>query len=397
MSEKLRVGIIGLGFGQAVTGPVFQAHPDTEVVAVAGTRAEKARDIAAKIGARRSYGSWRELLSSETLDILAIATPADVQVDILKEVLSQPQRPAVFAEKPLTVNWEQAEGLAKMFGRTPLSHSKESEGAGAASASNGKIKSPISSQVFFVDFEFPEIPEWREYKSRVQGTNPSTPKEAIFGPSSRIEVSWRMQNYANKHRLDNWKIRMGQGGGVLHAFGSHVFYNLEWFFAPIVRLKSTLSRATDDVRETYSRWNAEVEFSNGAKAKINVDSDDPNTKQHSFTLINGNDRLQLNNPTADYVNGFKVTLNGEPQTVGPRNLKPWQEPFAKVSDGRCYAASFLVDRFVERIKAENLGSGAQFTMGGSVEDPTLASGLRTQKLIEAAVSSHNHGGEWLNV
>ena len=58
---KIRVGVIGTGFGTIVHIPGFQSCPDTEVVAVGSARKERAEEAAASSAsptASPTIGRW---------------------------------------------------------------------------------------------------------------------------------------------------------------------------------------------------------------------------------------------------------------------------------------------------------------------------------------------------
>src|SRR5579859_1333404 len=113
MSQKalLRVGIIGIGFGQQVHLPAFRANPYCEVVAICASSQERAAAVAARHQISAAYGSWQKLIESPDIDVVSIATPPQLQAIILRACLDN-GKPA-FCEKPLAGNAEQARILAQ--------------------------------------------------------------------------------------------------------------------------------------------------------------------------------------------------------------------------------------------------------------------------------------------
>src|SRR5208282_5879774 len=196
--KKLKVAVIGAGFGQQVHVPVFQHLPDCEVVAMGSSNLQKASAVAQKLGLARAYGSWRELLDKEEVDILSIATLPGLQYEIAKAALQKSV--AVFCEKPLTLTKAQSQDLVTL----------------------GKTQGVPQ----MVDFEFAEIPVWRECLHHLQ--------KGAVGTLERLEVVWSVQTYANRHRTTSWKTNPAKGGGPLFAFASHTLFYLEWFAGPIV-------------------------------------------------------------------------------------------------------------------------------------------------------------------
>ncbi len=103
-----------------------------------------------------------------------------------------------------------------------------------------------------VNFEFCECDAWREVQADL--------KMDRIGPVSSVKVDWRVQTYANRNRLDNWKSHPEDGGGTLQAFVAHTFHTLELFVGPICRLKARLSKSGDDPRPGETEVELEATF-----------------------------------------------------------------------------------------------------------------------------------------
>ena len=70
--EKLKVAVIGVGYGQAHLA-AFDARGDVEIVAVVARRRENAEKVGARFGATLRTTSYREALNLDQLDAVAIA------------------------------------------------------------------------------------------------------------------------------------------------------------------------------------------------------------------------------------------------------------------------------------------------------------------------------------
>src|SRR5688572_3783958 len=88
----LRIGIVGAGFGSYGLRPAFQRDPRCVVTAMASH-------------------DWEELVRSDEIDAVAIATPPVFQPAIALAALSCGK--PVFAEKPIAANLADAEKLSK--------------------------------------------------------------------------------------------------------------------------------------------------------------------------------------------------------------------------------------------------------------------------------------------
>ena len=62
MAGKVRVAIVGLGFGAEFI-PIYQAHPDAEIVAVCRRNKAELEKAADKYGIAKRFTSYEELLA----------------------------------------------------------------------------------------------------------------------------------------------------------------------------------------------------------------------------------------------------------------------------------------------------------------------------------------------
>src|SRR3954453_10593535 len=107
--KPIRVGVVGIGFGQNVQVPAFRAHPGCEVVALCASRPDRAREVADRLGIPRAFGDWRAMLG-EDLDAVSLAVPPAVQYEIALAAVRSGR--AVFCDKPLTATLAQGRELA---------------------------------------------------------------------------------------------------------------------------------------------------------------------------------------------------------------------------------------------------------------------------------------------
>ena len=74
MTQPLRIGIVGLGFGAEFI-PIYQAHPAAEVVAVCQRSDEQLTKIADHFGVERRYTDYEDMLADADIDAVHINTP----------------------------------------------------------------------------------------------------------------------------------------------------------------------------------------------------------------------------------------------------------------------------------------------------------------------------------
>ena len=106
MSERMRAGVIGLGFlGSAYAG-FFHKHPGMEVVAVADIRPEVAERVAGEVGAE-AHRDYDEMLRRHALDLVAVATPDPFHRGPTVAALEAGVK-AIILEKPFATTLEDA-------------------------------------------------------------------------------------------------------------------------------------------------------------------------------------------------------------------------------------------------------------------------------------------------
>ncbi|MCG3211808.1 MAG: Inositol 2-dehydrogenase/D-chiro-inositol 3-dehydrogenase [Anaerolineae bacterium] len=74
MSKKVNVAIVGLGFGAEFI-PIYQKHPDAEMVAICQRNEENLNNIGNAFGVAKRYTSFEALLADKDVDAVHINSP----------------------------------------------------------------------------------------------------------------------------------------------------------------------------------------------------------------------------------------------------------------------------------------------------------------------------------
>lgn len=80
MSQKIRIGIVGLGFGAEFI-PIYQSHPEAELVAVARRSEKELHKVADHFGISGRYTSYDAMLRDPDIDAIHINTPIASHAD----------------------------------------------------------------------------------------------------------------------------------------------------------------------------------------------------------------------------------------------------------------------------------------------------------------------------
>ncbi|OAS23078.1 Gfo/Idh/MocA family protein [Paenibacillus oryzisoli] len=109
--NKLRVGIVGAGkIFEGSHAPAWAANPAVEIVAICDTYLPNAEEQANKLGVRRVYRDYKDMLEQEELDVVGVSTPNIYHSDISIAALERGLH--VFCEKPDAVSPEEAQKMA---------------------------------------------------------------------------------------------------------------------------------------------------------------------------------------------------------------------------------------------------------------------------------------------
>lgn len=331
----IRVGIVGIGFGQQVLVPAFLLVPKFRVTAVAASSAQRAERVRERFGLDVAYGDWRSLVDSNMVDAIAIAVPPALQPMVIRAGLDAGK--PIFCEKPVAVDVGNALVVCEQ-------------------ADSGDLPN-------MVDFWLPELPVWRQVGDFVHSGE--------IGPIRHISVQWSLETYDVRHQLHSWKRLPEQGGGVLNGFVSHVLHYLELLFGPIDGIGCMLDHAPDlsGWVETLALINGK--FVMGAPFSISACTHAVHGNGHRLEVHGRDGTLVLENSNHDHAHGFTIR-------IGDRHSGIWRVIVAPESsgdhsfDGRIVPVAALLCRFGEWIES------------GHASVPSLRQGLRVQTLLNVA-------------
>jgi predicted dehydrogenase len=337
------VGIVGCNYGKAVLVPAFRRDPRCEVVAMAGTDAGRTTALARAANVALGFGDWKSLVEDRAVAAVAIAVPPDLQPAIAEYALRLGK--PVFLEKPLAANLAGAQMILE---------------------SARKSRRPT-----IIDFNFPELSSWQRAKEILD--------QGEIGRLKNVVLSWNFENRATRLRLESWKTRGDNGGGLLGNFVSHCFYNLEWLCGPISGLTARMFALFDSKLDGSTAM--ALAFASGAGGSLQVSCASSLASGHHIELYGDHGTLVLSNPTADYFRGFELKLR---RYDGELNLIAVEGPEGdEFADSRIAPVSRLVRRFIDAYE------------GGGSPSPSVAQGYRVQCLIDAARRAHETG-RWID-
>jgi predicted dehydrogenase len=109
------IGCIGSGFIMADCHLVAYRQAGFNPVAIASRDIGHARAVAIRHSIGKVYVSYQELLADPEIQIVDVAVPPDVQLDVMREVVKHRDHiRGVLAQKPLAANYDQAKQIVQL-------------------------------------------------------------------------------------------------------------------------------------------------------------------------------------------------------------------------------------------------------------------------------------------
>ncbi|HTM58323.1 MAG TPA: Gfo/Idh/MocA family oxidoreductase [Candidatus Udaeobacter sp.] len=183
---RIRVVILGTGFGRTVQAPSFRRHPEFELVGISGASEEKTRRLAAELGIERWSADWRSLIADLRPDLVSVVTPVDLHYPMAIAALEGGSH--LLSEKPTALNRHQAAAI--------------------------RDRAAELGRVAAINHEFRFFPA-RQVALRLIG-------EGAIGTPRRLEIVGRYALWSTPgSRGMSWLSDRARGGGILGALGSH--------------------------------------------------------------------------------------------------------------------------------------------------------------------------------
>ncbi|MDQ7843500.1 MAG: Gfo/Idh/MocA family oxidoreductase [Armatimonadota bacterium] len=193
---RLRIGVIGTGFGSQVQIPAFRAHPRAAVVAVASATPGKAAAVARRFDIPYAFDRWEELIEAD-LDLVSV-TPQPVW-HYPMSLAAMDRGRHVLCEKPMAMNTAEAVEMLAHAERAGIIHA--------------------------IDHELRFNPNRRKIKTLIDDGFLGRPRHALITVVSG--------GRADPARPWTWWADASQGGGLLGAQASHQIDLLRFYLGEI--------------------------------------------------------------------------------------------------------------------------------------------------------------------
>ncbi|RSK26810.1 gfo/Idh/MocA family oxidoreductase [Bacillus sp. HMF5848] len=231
--SKIRVGIIGTGFGAKVHAPILKEFSEKfDVVAIASVARGDVNKAREDSGVEKVYTDWRTMLANEILDLVIVASAPYLHHDMVVEAFKRGCH--VLCEKPMSFNSEQAKAMIQARDE--------------------------ANKLGFITFEYRHLPARRKVRQIM--------KEGVLGEVLHVKYNAAFPAYQRLiTQPSGWLGQKEFAGGMLGAVGSHMIDSLLWWLE-------------DDVVELTANLHTHVK-----ELKVDDDEIEKRTADDSFQLL----------------------------------------------------------------------------------------------------------------
>ncbi len=359
-ASRIRVGVIGTGFGAQVHLPSFAALPEFEIAAICGRNGAKVEMIADAYDIRNTFTDYRDLITCNAVDAVTIAMPPALHHPAAIAAITAGKH--LLCEKPMARNANEAREMLRM--------------------------AEMRNVTAMLSHEFRFVPARARMKELLD--------EGYIGAVSLAHLSFLRPLMADaRGKAWQWLVDTDAGGGMLGALGAHFIDTMRWWFGDLSEVAgaSSVSAPTVHVGDgTVLHADAEdtfamlLRFASGAIGNIVCSaaaSHGPGEEIRAF----GSEGM------------LTITLDGT--LWGARNGDPAPEPIAIPArlfgsgiaevDAEATAAHPLIPPFIRLARTWAYGIES-----GTNPSPSFADGLRVQEALDAVPRSQQQH-KWVDV
>jgi predicted dehydrogenase len=199
--KSVPIGCIGAGFIMADCHLVAYRQAGFNPVAICAHSRAQAAAAAERHGIPKVYETYQELLDDSEIEVVDIAVPPNVQLDVLKDVVRRKQHiRGVLAHKPLGMNYDEARQIVQLCKRAGITLAvnqnmryDQSIRACKCLLDRGYLGTPV-----FASIDMRAIPHWMPWQKklgwvtlRIMSIHHLDTFRFLFGNPTRVFASVR--------------------------------------------------------------------------------------------------------------------------------------------------------------------------------------------------------------
>jgi scyllo-inositol 2-dehydrogenase (NADP+) len=337
-SDKLRVGLIGLGKMGISHQAILHAHPNVDLVGVCDTT-QYVLDILKKYTGVAVFSDYRRMIDEAKPDAVVVATPSRFHAEMVRYALERDLH--VFCEKPFCLDVAQGQALVELAQARKL--------------------------VNQVGYHYRYVEAFREARRLLEA--------GVLGDVHHV----RAEAYGPvvlRPSGSTWRSSKVEGGGCLYDYASHALDLLEMLLGAPTAISGAVANkifSSDVDDEIY----ATLHFANGTSGQLAANwSDDSHRKMSTKVTIWGkNGRMAIDRQECQLY--LRAAVSGKvelPMGWTVRYTTDLIEPVWYYLRGEEYSKQ--IDAFVKNALGQKEWVGS-----------TFATALMTDRVIDAIVAS----------
>lgn len=309
----MRIGLIGAGEAGEHHARGYECLKDiVEVAAVCDLDAEKAKDFADRLGAKRICSDYHTILNDRIIDAVDIMLPTHLHARVAVEAAGR--RKHILCEKPMAISSAECQRMIDAAKMAKV------------------ILMPVHNQIFF--------PSHKRAKEIIDSGEIGIPQ---------LYRTHRINSLAPP--VECWRGKPGESGGVLMESGIHRIYTSEYLMGRIGKVVSVVKKS-DERPGDLDTVCAILEFESGALGVFDfgVGVGGGFFSEDCTTIFGSNGLI--------HVNGCEYPFFEEVPRIKINTQDGWKNEDIKDAD---YSNSFigLIENFVQsiRVKTKPLVTG----------------------------------------
>ena len=365
MSNPVRIGVIGASeFTANMHLSCLASDPQTQIAAICARSRTNTEALAARFNIPEIYQDYREMFARAKLDAVLVSIPDDLHYPVVMAALDAGLH--VLCEKPLASTAAQALEMTE--------------------------KAAAAGRVNCTYFTFRWFPHFRYLKELFE--------QQAIGRVFHAQIRY-LFDYA-RNPAYAWRFDPARAGGVVADLGAHAFDQARWYFGEITSVFANLHSIHPHywpdgrpVAPSNDLAHVELRFASGMSADITLTAgavmSDKNYEIQILALGDGGTLEVAQSMQGSDENHIVTPLEMRISRAGQDHFENLHLPanYCPSSDPANAYSVFT-----------NCDAGARaFTSAirrGQPATPSFEDGYQAQRVIDAAIRSHQSGG-WENV
>lgn len=200
-NKDLGIGCIGAGFIMADIHLVAYRDAGFNPIAIASRTMARCEEVAERHDLSYAYDDYRHLLDNPEIEVVDVAVPPDIQLEVMREIVQRDHIRGILAQKPIARDYAEAKELVDLVaasGKT-LAVNQNMRYDHSIRACKSLLEQGVLGEPVLATIDMRAIPHWMEWQER-QGFvslrmmsihHLDTFRYYLFGDPDRIYASFR--------------------------------------------------------------------------------------------------------------------------------------------------------------------------------------------------------------